>query len=183
MCLSPLMPSPLTHSTWQIIFNSSHVSPLPGTLGTAPPQGCRHHSPDGVRAVGPGPSHPCHPIVGWTFCWLPYWAVNFMRAAGTCCMLVPLCVPCLLQHRTDVLSSSKQCLSVVRWRWVGGGGDKSEGISFWKPKPLCSGSICGKYKLLPAHLAFHALRLAWGSQLELLFDSISPASQLRKQLS
>lgn len=34
MCLPPLMPSPLTQSTWQVIFNSSHVSPLPEILGT-----------------------------------------------------------------------------------------------------------------------------------------------------
>ena len=134
--------------------------------------------------MGPGPSHPCHPIVGWSFCWLPRWAVNFMRAAGTsACLFLFVSHASNSTEQTPYPHPNSACQWGWGWRWVGGGGDKSEGISFWKPKLLCSGSICGKHKLLPAHLAFHALRLAWGSQLELLFDSISQASQLRKQLS
>ena len=85
-----------------------------------------------------------------------------------------------------VIAQNKRVI-LIQTGLVGGGwwgwGDKSEGISFWKPKVLCSGPICGKHKSLLAHLAFHTLRLAWGSQLELLFDSISQASQLRKHLS
>ena len=162
-------------------------APAPQTLGTP-----------SDRAVGTilqkasgfwAPPHHTLAIPFWDglfTCWPLHWTVNFMRAAGMSSVLIPLCPPRASFPPTPPrasYSTELTCHPHPNGACVGRGRACRHYILETEALACVLVASGGKYKLFPAHLAFHTLRLVWGSQLELRFDSISHAPQLREQLS
>lgn len=161
--------------------------PAPQTLGTPSHRavGTNLRKASGLWA----PLHHTLAIPFWNglfTCWPPHWTVNSMRAAVMSSVLIPLCPPRVSSPHAPrpqaSYSTELTCHPHPNGACVGQGRACRHYILETKALACVLVASGGKYKLFLAHLAFRTLRLVWGTQLELLFDSISQAPQLRKQL-